>query len=213
MQRPQAGDLSQQQADARLFRQLLVGHADAGAGQQLADRAFMHVRVLAQVDRRQVEAEHFHGTHQPAQAAAGEQRGAVSLQRSGEHVQVGGKVFGRRIGRGIGDGVAGGLMLIERNSSCRQPGIDAGQRAAVGLVGAVRRMVGRACRQRFQFRRNGGQQLRQGQFAAEGVQLAKIELQCSRRLQAHPGAQNVGGDERVAVAVAADPAADAEEGR
>jgi hypothetical protein len=55
--------------------------------------------------------------------------------------------------------------------------------------------------------------VRQRQFGAERVQLAEVELERLASIAGASPLQHVGGDEGVAVAVAADPAADAEEGR
>jgi hypothetical protein len=49
----------------------------------------MHVRVLAQVERRQVETEDRHGMAQAAQARLAEQGAAVADQRTVQHVEVG----------------------------------------------------------------------------------------------------------------------------
>jgi hypothetical protein len=54
----------------------------------------MDFRVLAQVDRRQVEAEHLHGAQQPAQPAAGQAGAAVQLQRIGQYLEVGAQASG-----------------------------------------------------------------------------------------------------------------------
>jgi hypothetical protein len=54
----------------------------------------MHVRVLPQVERRQVEAENGDGMAQAAQAAAPEQAAFVADQRAVQHVEVGGELGG-----------------------------------------------------------------------------------------------------------------------
>ena len=104
-------------------------------------------------------------------------------------------------------------LRIEALAGGGQARVDADQRAAIRLVGALRRVVGRLPGQRQQRRGRSHQQLGKGQLAAQRVHLGTVMRQRRRRLDAHGVPQRVGGDEGVAVAVAADPAADAEERR
>ena len=53
-----AGELAREQRDALVLRQRRVVGGDAGAREQLGDDRLVHVGVLAQVERREVEAEH-----------------------------------------------------------------------------------------------------------------------------------------------------------
>ena len=87
-----------------------------------------------------------------------------------------------------------------------------GERAPVGLVAPVRAGVGRALGQRRQLGRDVRDQRRHRQLGAEQVQLLEVVLERARRLHPQRALEHVGGDERVAVAVAADPRADAQEG-
>ena len=58
VQQPRARELARQQRHALRFRQRqVVGH-DVGADQQFGHHPFVHVRVLAQVERREMKAEH-----------------------------------------------------------------------------------------------------------------------------------------------------------
>ncbi len=75
------------------------------------------------------------------------------------------------------------------------------------------RQIGRLLGQGHQFRAGAGQQRRDRQLAADGVHFGHVELDGGARLHAQGVAQGVGGDEGVAVAVAADPVAHAEKGR
>jgi hypothetical protein len=72
-QRPRRGELVEQQRDAGVLVQRQVVDAGARDRQQFGHGALMHVGVLPQVERRQVEAEDGTGMAQAAQAAAPEQ--------------------------------------------------------------------------------------------------------------------------------------------
>ena len=69
------------------------------------------------------------------------------------------------------------------------------------------------CSASVQFRRGADQQIRERQFATEFVDFVEIVIERGGRLQAQRFAQDLGGDEGVAVTVAADPRADAEKWR
>ena len=102
--------------------------------------------------------------------------------------------------------------MVELARGLGEARIDAGDGAPIGLVAAGGREVGRALGER-------GERLAHSRpacalsdkFAAEFVQLVEIVAERARALQPHRLAQHVGGDERIAVAVAADPGADAQE--
>ena len=57
-QRPRRSQLLAQQRDARVLVELEIIEARLDGGEQLGDGALMHVRVLPQVERREMEAEH-----------------------------------------------------------------------------------------------------------------------------------------------------------
>ncbi len=173
----------------------------------------MHVGILAQVDGRQMETEDLHGAQQAAQAAAGEQGAAVQLERIGQHLEVGAQAVRRGVGLGLADLVAHRLDVVEETGSGRQAGINAGQGTAVRLVRALRRMVGGVFGEGQQFRRDLDQQIGKRQFGAQFMHFRQVVAERGGRLQAQGFAQDVGGDEGVAVTVATDPRTDAEEGR
>ena len=77
----------------------------------------------------------------------------------------------------------------------------------------MRRLVRRALGHLGQGRRNLEQQLRERQLDTQRAQFGKIEIERGHRLHAHSRHQDIGGDKRIAVTVAANPAADAEENR
>ena len=88
-----------------------------------------------------------------------------------------------------------------------QPRIDAADREAIRLVGAVQRMVGRGFRQCPQIVGSADQQAGDRQLRTERMQLRQIKIERARRLHAQRLFQHLGSHKRVAVAVAADPAA------
>ena len=94
----------------------------------------------------------------------------------------------------------------------REARIHTGERAAVGLVLAVFALVGRALGQRLHLDRHVDQRGRQRQLAAEVVHLGEVVAQRQFALAAQCVFERLGGDVGVAVAVAADPLAHAQEG-
>uniref|UniRef100_A0A0N5A0Y0 SH3 domain-containing protein n=1 Tax=Parastrongyloides trichosuri TaxID=131310 RepID=A0A0N5A0Y0_PARTI len=164
------------QADALAVIHPALG-ADARDLQQVGDHALMHVRVLAQVQRRHVEAEHVRRRDQSRQPVVGEDGAVGPHQTVVQDVQVGAEGVGAVIGRSLKSGRA------------------------------------RPLRQGGQFGRDAGQVDGQAELGAQGVHLVHIEAERGAGLTAEGGAQGVGVDVRVAVAVAADPRADAHEGR
>ena len=91
--------------------------------------------------------------------------------------------------------------------------VHAGQRAPVGLVDAVLVGIGRALGQGIHLDRHVDQRGRQRQLAAQVVHLGQVVAQCQFALALERVLQRLRGDVRIAVAVAADPLAHAQEGR
>ena len=102
----------------------------AGGGEHLGDGAGMDVGILAQVDGRQMKAEDAR-PQQAAQPTAG-QRGRRSALRDAASTLRSAQGLGTPIGFGVGDGVAQGFQAIEAAGRGGEPGVDAGQGAAVG---------------------------------------------------------------------------------
>jgi hypothetical protein len=97
-QQARAGELVEEHLDAAGF---VLGQVVAGGVDgldELGHHALVHVGVLAQVDGRQVEAEHAHRPAQVAQAAAGQ--GAEPV--GGEGAVDDFELFGQRLGAGVG---------------------------------------------------------------------------------------------------------------
>src|SRR3546814_8290026 len=95
----------------------------------------MHIRILPQVERREMKTESVDGADQPAErTAAGEQSPSSLRQRIGDGNQVrpeGGRV---RIGTGVKACRAGGFAPRGRPIGGCQASVDAAQRAAIRLI-------------------------------------------------------------------------------
>jgi hypothetical protein len=86
--RPRCRELSQQQGDASILAEPGILGAWTCNLQQLADGAFVHVRVLAQVDIRQMETKDINGAPQIFKSAACERRRTIGGQRTMEDGKV-----------------------------------------------------------------------------------------------------------------------------
>ena len=177
--------------------------------QQLRHHLFVLVRALPQIDRGQMKTEHVNGPYQRVQPLGSERFSMMRSQRSLDGAQVGQKIFGTGIGvlrrKGMTRRIATG-QLLQRGG---QPGVDACQRAAGGLVLAVLAGVGGAVCQRAHLGAEIDQQRRQGQLAAQKMHLRQVVAQGDFGLTAQRVVQCFGADIRVPVAVAAYPLAHA----
>ena len=154
-QRARLRQLGAQQRHARVLvqRQVVQRLAlvlRAGAGEQFGQRALVHVGTLAQVHRGEVKAKYFHRLLQPGQAQPHDGRAVVGGQRLGDQRQVGGEGLGAVIGLGRHGAAAGQVLAGQDLGGGGQAGVHADQRAAVGLVGAVRGIVAAVVGQRLQ---------------------------------------------------------------
>ena len=209
-QRSWRAQLVDQYLDALLLAQLEVVVAHVRPRQEFGDHPLVHIRVLPQVERGQMKAEHACRVAQAAQPAARDQARLVADQRIVDHVEVAHEFGGVAIGVGVADRLPQRLMLVERARGGGQPGVDAGERAPVQLVLAVRRLVRCGGGQHAQFVAHIVQHHRRTQVGIEDVHLRQVIVERAGRLHAQRRAQHVGGDERIAVAVAADPRAHAQ---
>ena len=96
-EQPRSRELAREQRDARGLVERGVVGGDAGAREQLADDRLVHVAVLPQVERGEMEAEHVDGAPQRIEAPRRERRRAVRRERRGDRVEIGAKRRGRRI--------------------------------------------------------------------------------------------------------------------
>ena len=135
------------------------------------------------------------------------QHGAhVDVRRGDRDGELDGQLVARR---GL---VAHRLDAVEKTGRGRQARVDAGQGAAIGLVGTLRRLVCGVLGERQQFGGDLDQQVGERQFAPQFMHFGLVVAEGGGRLQAQGFAQDIGGDEGVAVTVAADPGAHAKEG-
>ena len=204
---------AQQQRAALRFVELGVGGFDARHGQQLGDHGLVLVAALAQVQRGEVEAEHLQRAHQWRQALGDERGGMVVAQRVLDDAQIGQQLLGVAVGVLRRHGVAQRLGAGQRVQGGGGARVQAGEGAAVGLVVAVRVVVGAACHQLLHLRRDAGQAQRHAELGAQRVQLRQVKAQRHLALALECQAQGVGADVGVAVAVAADPVPHAQERR
>jgi hypothetical protein len=99
-------------------------------------------------------------------------------------------------------------------AACRRDNarINADDGATIGLRGAARGIVVRAADELLKLGRNADAGEVERQLRAEQMQLFEVEVECPLALHADGPAQDLGIDERITVAIAADPTAHAEEG-
>ena len=104
------------------------------------------------------------------------------------------------------------ISTVEPFGGRRQPRIDAGDRETIRLAAPVRRGVGRALRQRTQLLGDVGEMRRDRQLGsrAHAARPDRTAAPGSTAACSVPR-MHVGGDEGIAVAVAADPASHAQE--
>ena len=171
----------------------------------------MHIGVLAQVKCRKMKPEHVDGSPQRLQPAGRDHRRPVRGQRLIDDREVGQQLAALGIGRRIADRMLWQVAVVEAARGCRQPRVDAGNRPAVGLVLSIGRPVGRAGSQQRQFFADIDQPVVERQLAAEQMQFVEVMPDGTAALAVHGRAQHGFGDERIAVAIAADPAAEAYE--
>ena len=196
------------QGAALRFAQARIVRLDPRDRQQFGDNQGVHRRVLPHVERRQMKAEHVHGADQIRQRSGHEGRALIFDQRPQHRLEIVGQLgrTGIRIGRhrrwpGRGrareQGIGGG-----------EPGIDAGQGAPIGLIGAVRRGVVRPVGQGLQIGRHPRQAGCDRKLGAERVDLIQIECQRRARLAQQGQAHHRRGHIGIAIPIAADPGAD-----
>ena len=217
MRRGQSGrglrELGGQQRHARRLVERRVVLGRAGRLDQLGHDALVHVGILADVELGEMEAEHVDRAPQRAQPAARQARRGCWRQRVVDRVEIGLELVRRLVGRRRSDRRMRRFELVERPRRCGEARIHAGQRAAIGLVLALGGGIGRAVGQRLQ--RVGDMHHRPVERQLGAEQMKLLEMMAQRALALHRKrlARHLGGDVGIAVAVAADPAAHAQEGR
>ena len=209
-QRTAHRQLAGQQLDPRRLVERGVVVAHPGPGQQLADDLLVDGGVLPHVEPAQVEAEHLDGLAQPQQPVVGQRAGAVAAQRRVDDVEVGAQLVGRRRRAAAAASGAGPGHPAEHR---RAPWRPAGRRCRRAPGGRARRR-GTASRRRRPRPARSSSCGRRDQPVGHRQLVAQRARSSARwwpsavvGLPAGGPAQRVGGDERVAVAVAADPRA------
>ena len=119
----------------------------------------------------------------------------------------------RRVRRGARMRRARGRPAGQRDRSRREARIDSRQRAPVRLVLPMRIVVQADRDQLREFGRGLHEALRQRQFRAKLVHRIEVMLERDRCLRPDRVFERLGDDERIAVAIAADPRAHAQERR
>ena len=173
----------------------------------------MNVGALPQIEAGEMETEAAHYRAQCPQAAVGQVAAAVFDQRMVHHIKLTGEIRRSLIGRRGAGRMARRRAEASVFGGCRQARIDAGYGAAIGLPRPVRRHVRRAFGQCRQVGGNRHQGRRHRELGAELMQFIEIEGKYLGPVTPRGFLQHIGGDKRIAVAVAADPTADPEEGR
>ena len=173
----------------------------------------MHVGILSQINRREVEAEYVDRPLQRPQAPARQDRRAVALQRPGDRVEIGRQLFDARVSRRVSQRMTQGDDVIEVARRLGEARIHAGDGAPIGLVLPLRRGVVGAVGERVQFLADPHELGGQRQLAAELMQLVEIVAERAGALQSRGLVKHARGHIGIAVAVAANPRADAQEGR
>ena len=194
----------------RLVVRRVVGD-DARAREQLADDRLVDVAVLAQVELRQVEAEHIDRAAQRVEAARRERCRAVRRERRGDRVEIGAQVRRRGVRFAHHARRSRRYVARERSGGSGEAAVDPDQRLPIRLVLPVRILVVRVPRELEQRGRRLHQSRRQRQLAAEPVHLIEVMLERDGRLRADRVRQRFRRHERIAVAVAADPRAGTQE--
>ena len=130
-----------------------------------------------------------------------------------DHVEIGRELLDAPVAGQVGDRLAQRHDMVEVPRRPGEPGIHAGDRAPIGLAAPRQGRVAGVVGERVQLRADPDESRVERQDAAELVQLVEIIGERPGALLPHRLLQHLGGDKRVAVAVAADPRADLKERR
>jgi len=160
-----------------------------------------------------MEAEHVDRASHRAQPAARQAAEIGRAQRLVQRVEIGPEVDGRGIRLGRADRRMRRLEPVKLPGGRGQARIKPGERPPIGLVLPLGCTVGRVVRQRLQPSGDPHHAAVDRQLGAQAMQLLEMEAERTTTLHRQRLPRHLGGDERIAVAIAADPAAHAEERR
>ena len=207
------GQLADQQGPAGALVQGLVVGGHPGLGQQLGHHPGVDRRVLPHVEGGQVEAETVHRPDQIGQGPAGKGLAVMGEEGIQHGPQVGLQLGGAFIGLGRSGRRPRRRLTSEGGIGGGQPGVDAGQGLAIGLVGAMGRGIVRGGRQVPERRTDSRQTGGDGKLGAQPMDGFQVEVERRLGLAPQGRAHDLRGDIGIAVPVAADPGADGEEAR
>ena len=211
-QRPASRQLLREHLGAPGVVELAVrGVQLAEAVEQRLQRRVVEVRVLADVDAGQVQPDGVRRAHDVAQPAVGDPLALVGAQRAVHddevaQVLVGPEVVAPRLVRGALDVAAPGVL---------QPRVDVGALEPVGLLGVephepvvdLRQRAAVAGEAAPQVLADPDQPRRHRQLLDEVLEQLGLDAHAALAVDPHRLERQLGGDVGVAVAVAADPAA------
>ena len=201
-QRPIGLQLAHEQRDLLLLPQRAVVRGDGGRGENLGENVLKGLRILAHIQRRKVEAKRRHRRAQSGKAVIGDDVIVELAQRTVDHVQVPLEFLRRRIR-------AWRRLPLQPRQHLLP---DAEDGPAVGLVDAGFFVVVGGVGKRAQFLGTGGIPIRQGELALQLAELVGVVLQHRRCGLAGGVGQGVLVNKGVAVMVAANPGAGADDG-
>ena len=198
-------------SDALFLAQSLVVEAGRDRGDQFGDRALVHVRVLPEIDRREMKAEQVDGALKGAQAPARHDGGVGLLERTRDDREIGAELGGGSVRRPVDDRLAQRDDMVELARRLGEARVHARDGAPVGLLapggGGI---VGRV-RKPGKLRTHRGEVGCERKFGAKLVQFVEVVADRPGALQPHRLVEDVRGHERIAVPVAADPGSDPKE--
>ena len=198
-----------EQRDAVILAERPVVEPRRRGGDDLGDRSLVYVRILPEIDGREMKAENVDRALQRAQPPARQiappcafsDRAIVSRSAANSSSRIRSRVRNRLAQRYHMIEIAGGLGEAR---------IDAGDGPPIGFVAPGTANRRRGPRARPVPRSRARERLR-GQFTAELVQFVEIPGERAGALLADRLVQDIRGHERIAIPVPADPGADAQE--
>ena len=152
-----------------------------------------------------MKAETIHRSAKQPQPSARDHTRIVRYQRAVQNIEVGLELGNVRVSGGLADWHATGLYLQPR-SGRGKPRIDTGHGESIRFAASMRRCIGRALRERAQLLRDIGQVGRARQYGAEHLQYFEIMAHNAAGLHLKRATHHFRGDERIPIAIAADPA-------